>query len=321
MSITPFRANLLCLGLLLGVLASAPARSADLALPLNASPTHESSRASATYIAPIAPYAEGLLPAFEISGRVTKQAFRVDTQGVTPQQLLAPVEDSLAEAGFEFLFKCEDRFCGGFDFRFATDVITAPDMFVDLFDYTFLTAKRDAGEYITVLTSRDATAGYIQIIQVTPEGATLLSTEKSADIKAETTTPITRPGQNGSLAEQLETVGRSVLTGLAFNTGSSDLGEAEFASLKDLAAYLSENPTRKVALVGHTDSVGSLSGNITLSKRRAASVRQRLISAYNIAGARMEAEGMGYLSPLTSNLTEDGREENRRVEVILLNTE
>ena len=134
MSITPFRAKHLYLCLAAGALLSAPAQSAELSLPLNAALTHESSRASATYIAPIEPYAEGILPAFEISGRVTKQAFRIDTQGITPQQLLAPIEDSLAEAGFEFLFKCEDRFCGGFDFRFATDVITAPDMFVDLFD-------------------------------------------------------------------------------------------------------------------------------------------------------------------------------------------
>lgn len=319
-SITRFRANFLAASLVAGVLGT-PAFSADLSLPLNAKLTTQTSNGTAVYSAPIAPYAQGILPSFEIKGRVTKQAYRIDTKGLTPQQILAPIEDSLAEAGFEFLFKCEDRFCGGFDFRFATEVLTAPDMFVDLFDYTFLTARGETGEYVTVLTSRDATAGYIQIIQVTPEGAELLTTQSSAAIKAEPVAPTRSPLKTGSIADRLESIGRAVLSDLAFKTSSSDLGEGDFASLAELATYLSENPERTIALVGHTDTVGSLSGNIALSKRRAASVRARLASKHGIANARMQAEGMGYLSPITTNLTAEGREENRRVEVILLNTE
>ena len=48
---------------------------------------------------------------------------------------------------------------------------------------------------------------------------------------------------------------------------------------------------------------------------------QRLASAHGIPAAQMEAEGMGYLSPVVSNLTDKGREANRRVEVVLLSTE
>ncbi len=317
---TRFRASFLAIGLVAGVLGTAPL-AAGLTLPLNAKLTFETSSGTAVYSAPIAPYAQGLLPSFQIKGRVTKQAYRIDTQGLTPQQLLEPIEDSLAEAGFEFLFKCEDRFCGGFDFRFSTDVLTAPDMFVDLFDYIFLTAKSETGGYVTVLTSRDASAGYIQIIQVTPEGVALLTPEKSALVKPEQGTPTRSPLKFDSIAERLESIGRAVLSDLTFKTGSSDLGAGDFASLTELATYLEKNPDRTIALVGHTDTVGSLSGNIALSKRRAASVRERLASEHGIAKKRMQAEGMGYLSPLTTNLTEEGREENRRVEVILLNTE
>jgi outer membrane protein OmpA-like peptidoglycan-associated protein len=71
-------------------------------------------------------------------------------------------------------------------------------------------------------------------------------------------------------------------------------------------------------LVGHTDSVGGLSGNIALSKRRAQSVRQRLIDTHGVDPSRLDAEGMGYLSPAASHLTPEGREANRRVEVIVL---
>ncbi len=74
----------------------------------------------------------------------------------------------------------------------------------------------------------------------------------------------------------------------------------------------------RIMLVGHTDSVGGLDPNIALSRDRAASVRQRLIDAYGVAPNRLEAQGMGYLAPIASNLTAQGRETNRRVEAVLL---
>jgi outer membrane protein OmpA-like peptidoglycan-associated protein len=84
---------------------------------------------------------------------------------------------------------------------------------------------------------------------------------------------------------------------------------------------LRANPNLQVALVGHTDSAGSLEGNIGLSKRRARAVRQRLINAHGVRADQLAAEGMGYLSPVGSNLTEVGRNANRRVEVIVTSTE
>ena len=80
------------------------------------------------------------------------------------------------------------------------------------------------------------------------------------------------------------------------------------------------NPVAKIAIVGHTDSVGSLDGNTALSRRRAESVLERLKSIYAIDPDRMEANGVGYLAPIASNLTEEGRQANRRVEVIRLDT-
>ena len=125
----------------------------------------------------------------------------------------------------------------------------------------------------------------------------------------------------GDLAGALRTKGHVVLTDLEFETGSSALGAGNFASLDRLAGFMAAEPGARVALVGHTDSIGGLAGNIALSKRRAQSVRQRLIEAHGIDGARMQAEGMGYLSPVASNLEPEGREANRRVEVILLSIE
>ncbi len=70
-------------------------------------------------------------------------------------------------------------------------------------------------------------------------------------------------------------------------------------------------------LVGHTDAEGALEGNISLSKKRAAAVKARLIDVFGVPEAQIDAQGVGYLVPVASNLTDDGRMMNRRVEAIL----
>ena len=108
---------------------------------------------------------------------------------------------------------------------------------------------------------------------------------------------------------------------LKFETGSSELSEGTYASLAALAQFMADNPGIKIALVGHTDSQGDLNGNIVLSRHRATSVMERLAEVYQAPQSRMRAEGMGFLAPVASNLTPEGREQNRRVEVILLSAE
>ena len=84
---------------------------------------------------------------------------------------------------------------------------------------------------------------------------------------------------------------------------------------------LRSDGTLRIALVGHTDATGSLEANVAVSRARAVSVRERLIADYGVDATQMDAEGMGYLAPVASNLTPDGRERNRRVEAVLLNVE
>jgi OOP family OmpA-OmpF porin len=69
-------------------------------------------------------------------------------------------------------------------------------------------------------------------------------------------------------------------------------------------------------IVGHSDNQGSLEANIALSKRRAEAVRTALITR-GVAAERLEAHGVGYLAPVSTNLTEAGRTLNRRVELVL----
>lgn len=89
-------------------------------------------------------------------------------------------------------------------------------------------------------------------------------------------------------------------------------------SLAKAIQLLSERPGDRVRIVGHTDNVGSDSYNQTLSERRAAAVRQYLIDNGGINASRMESEGRGESQPSVSNQTEEGRAQNRRVELELL---
>ncbi|MEZ5716440.1 MAG: OmpA family protein [Paracoccaceae bacterium] len=322
----------LALVLCLGIAPAGAARALDLSLPGNARETADRASSPDSYGIATGPYAGGALPLTDAEGAVNRSAWRIEAQGITTLQLLAPLRAQLTEAGFTPIFECEAAACGGFDFRYGLDVFPEPAMHVDLFDYRYLSARR-AGEdgtadYVALLISRSANAGFVQIATVTPPGAAAPRTAASGTpARRPQTAPATgtagtaRPGDTAPLAERLLSEGHAVLADLTFETGSSSLGAGDFASLAALADFLKDDPARRVALVGHTDAVGALDTNIALSKRRAASVLERLAGDYGIPRGQLTAEGMGYLSPVTTNLTAEGREQNRRVEAVLLNTD
>jgi outer membrane protein OmpA-like peptidoglycan-associated protein len=103
-----------------------------------------------------------------------------------------------------------------------------------------------------------------------------------------------------------------------FATGRSDLNPGETASLDKLVAFLGEYPDRNVAVEGHTDDVGSVEMNQTLSQRRADSVRSYLMQQ-GIQAQRLTAVGLGETQPIADNQSQSGRQQNRRVEIIIEN--
>ena len=308
--------------LLACALAAAPAAALDLALPATARPTVERNTDPDTYAAPVGVFAEGRVPRIAVEGAVRRAAWRISQPGVTPLQLMRPLRRQLREAGLEIVLDCAAAACGGFDFRFAVETLPGPGMYVNIRAFHFVTALRldaqDAPvEAITVLTSASATAAYVQVVQAGALDAGTLEVATTA------TPPLSPapPDGGADLGARLLAEGHAVLRDLDFGTGSSDLGEGTFDALDRLAAFLADRPGMRIALVGHTDTVGGLEGNIALSRRRAQSVRQRLIERYGVDPARLAAEGMGYLAPVASNLEEAGREANRRVEAVLLGEE
>jgi outer membrane protein OmpA-like peptidoglycan-associated protein len=101
-----------------------------------------------------------------------------------------------------------------------------------------------------------------------------------------------------------------------FATGQADLKSGARHSLEKLSAFLQQYPQRTVQIEGFTDSVGSDDYNQGLSERRAGAVRDAL-TGMGIAGDRIQSRGLGKSSPVAGNDTSTGRQQNRRVEVII----
>lgn len=104
-----------------------------------------------------------------------------------------------------------------------------------------------------------------------------------------------------------------------FDTDKSILKAGATDNLAKLAAFLNQYQDRTVAIEGHTDSVGSEEHNVGLSQRRADAVKAYLVKQ-GINGMRITTEGKGEDVPVADNNTAAGRQQNRRVEVIISNT-
>jgi outer membrane protein OmpA-like peptidoglycan-associated protein len=103
---------------------------------------------------------------------------------------------------------------------------------------------------------------------------------------------------------------------LLFATGSADLQPGLVADIRDVGASLVRYPESRIEVVGHTDNTGSAAFNIDLSQRRASSVASVLIGS-GVQSGRISIVGAGEDQPIASNLTPEGRAQNRRVEIII----
>lgn len=107
---------------------------------------------------------------------------------------------------------------------------------------------------------------------------------------------------------------------ILFATDSASVRPDLQSDLRVLAASLQRYPDTRVAVIGHTDNTGSAGYNQTLSERRASSVAAILRDS-GVPAWRVTAVGRGLTQPIASNATADGRQQNRRVEIVITPTQ
>ncbi len=120
------------------------------------------------------------------------------------------------------------------------------------------------------------------------------------------------------MRNKLITEGKLVSYGIYFDVNSDKLKPQSAGTLKEIAGILTENPDLKIRIVGHTDADGADAVNLDLSKRRAASVKNALNTAYGIEATRIETDGKGEKEPVAPNDNGTNKALNRRVEFIKL---
>ena len=123
---------------------------------------------------------------------------------------------------------------------------------------------------------------------------------------------------------KVERVGEGILitfdSGFLFDINSDALKPATKENLQKLSGTLKKYDDTDVNVLGHTDNTGTDKYNLGLSKRRASSVKTYLIDQ-DVASSRMSTQGYGESDPIATNETDEGRQLNRRVEIVIVANE
>jgi outer membrane protein OmpA-like peptidoglycan-associated protein len=122
-----------------------------------------------------------------------------------------------------------------------------------------------------------------------------------------------------AMEQSLVATGSVSLYGILFDFDQAEIKPESEPTLSEIAKLLTDDPSLAVLVVGHTDNAGSFDYNLDLSSRRAAAVREALISVHGIDGSRLTAAGAGMMAPVANNESEEGRAKNRRVVLVRLN--
>ncbi len=130
--------------------------------------------------------------------------------------------------------------------------------------------------------------------------------------------PIRIAAGGKDLYDRLARDGRVATQGILFATASARIRPESTPTLEEIGRMLADHPDLRIAIEGHTDSDGDDAFNQDLSERRAAAVKAYLVERFAVEGARLEASGFGETQPVGDNATAEGKQQNRRVELVRL---
>jgi outer membrane protein OmpA-like peptidoglycan-associated protein len=202
-------------------------------------------------------------------------------------------ESALKTAGFEILYSCTGPECGAQINHPPLGYIPSGN------EARYLAAKlaRPEGDVYVAMHVQPLDTRFV-IVESKPMATGLVKI--SAD----------------ALAKDINSTGHVAVYEILFDTGRAEVKPESAAALAEIARMMTDAPKLSLHVVGHTDNVGAMAQNLDLSKRRAEAVVAALTTTHKIAAARLRADGVGPLAPVTSNDTDAGRAKNRRVELV-----
>ncbi len=248
-----------------------------------------------------------------VEGRITRILYLIP-DGKATLQVMRNYEKALKSAGFESMFGCTGNGeCGwsswftgaqtlgglrdyamqlGNDFRYLASSLTRKegDVYVSLLVYKYDSSVMRQWE--------GRVMAELNVIEIEP------MEEEMVRVTAE------------DLVKGIMEEGHAAVHQIYFDTDSDTLKQESHDAIVEIARLLQGNPGLNIILVGHSDNQGELQYNMDLSQRRAKAVVTSLEADYGIDRERLGAAGLGYLAPVATNRTEEGRARNRRVEII-----
>ncbi len=173
----------------------------------------------------------------------------------------------------------------------------------------------------TLAYSLDGHTETIKAVAYSPKGKMIASSSWDGTIKVWDISTLKLPDEtiyqetnNTTLPQAEQEIINTTYKNLEFEVDKAVIRNTSFPSLDNLADLLKKKTTYKISLSGHTDNTGDANHNYKLSIQRAEAVKQYLVSK-GVEATRITATGYGATQPLASNLTEEGRQKNRRVEI------
>lgn len=246
--------------------------------------------------------AEGRSVTEAVEGRVTRQRYK-NPAGRSTFEILANYREALEGQGFVVDYACEGAAgCGnrgvgrlgspGWNSINGINLGIAGDV-------RYLSAARiDGSGRAWVSVAVNPSSHFVHIVeQAALQGGLVKVTAEALD-------------------NDLMRTGKAVVDGIFFDTDSDRLRPESDEALAQIAALMASRSSLKLWIVGHTDMTGAFARNLELSRARAAAVVVALVQRHGVDAARLEAHGVGPLAPAASNRSDDGRQLNRRVEIV-----
>ncbi|HEY2990196.1 MAG TPA: OmpA family protein [Candidatus Binatia bacterium] len=245
----------------------------------------------------------------QIEGKVAKTLYQAPA-GAAPLAVSRSYENALKQAGFEILYSCAPKQCNE-EGRVAVTLGYSGTYMSQLGGRS----PDDAGTYLfTARHPKNNVYVVVVVFNIWGDTSKVFYTVDVVEVKPIQTEMVVVKAQE--LANDISKTGHASIYGIYFDTGKAEIKSESTPVLDEIAKLLNSNSALKLLVVGHTDDVGGVASNMTLSKQRAEAVVHALTTKYKIASARLQAGGAGPLSPVATNRTDDGRAKNRRVELV-----
>jgi len=253
----------------------------------------------------------------QLEGKVTRIAYNFPRER-SSLEVLRNYQSALERAGLKTLFTCAKDACGQkfgvfwYERRLSDGFVQGSGTYAP-----FIDGRSDMRFLLAGGTRPDGSALHVGVFVFAPvknqDGGLYLEIVEGKPME---TGKVTANLNAAEMAKGIVNEGRVAVYGVYFDTGKAELKPDSKPALAEMAKMLQQEPKMKVFVVGHTDNQGVPAQNLALSQQRADAVVKALAEGYKIDPKRLSAKGMAAYAPLASNRAEDGRQKNRRVELV-----